>query len=234
MNAISCLVVDDEEPARHLLAHFIAQMPGLSLAGSCASAPEALAALQAGPVDLLFLDIQMPGLTGVELLRALPRHPLTIFTTAYEHYALEGYRLDVADYLLKPFGFGRFVEAVGKASELLRLRRLDGQPAAPPRDALLVKSEHKLLRIRFDEIRYVQGMGEYVVYYTAGGKVMALYSLKKLEEELPPGQFLRIHKSYIVPLARVLSVEGNMLHLPGQTLPIGASYKAALLERLGG
>jgi DNA-binding LytR/AlgR family response regulator len=189
-------------------------------------------------VDVLFLDIQMPGLTGVEFLRTLKTRPVVIFTTAYPDYALEGYTLDVIDYLLKPFSFERFVQAVNKAGEMLRLKAGNGNtaPAAPEeepaRDFILVKSEHKIHRIKYDDILYIESMREYVAYYTPNGRILSLNSLKSLEEELPSDRFIRIHKSYIVSLEKIDTLEGNQLHVGKEKLPIGASYREEVLGRI--
>lgn len=245
---IRCLVVDDEELARNLLASFIGRLPYLELVRSCKNPMEAMAVLQEQKIDLIFLDIQMPELTGIEFLKTLSHKPVVIFTTAYPQYALEGYQLDVTDYLLKPFGFDRFLQAVNKASELLNLKAqaegkvqtqiqsqgettATGSPTPPPKDFLVVKSEHKLIRLRFEDIHYIQGKGEYVSFHTPNGQVLSLMSLKKLDDDLPDNQFVRIHKSYIVPLARIDAVEGNMVHLGNERLPIGASFKEELLRR---
>jgi DNA-binding LytR/AlgR family response regulator len=243
---IRCLVVDDEELARNLLASFIGRLPYLELVRSCKNPMEAMTVLQEQKIDLMFLDIQMPELTGIEFLKTLPHKPVVIFTTAYPQYALEGYQLDVMDYLLKPFGFDRFLQAVNKASELLSLKaqaevkdqnqvQADSGLAQgafpPPKEFLVVKSEHKLIRLRFADIHYIQGKGEYVSFHTPKGQVLSLMSLKKLDDDLPDNQFVRIHKSYIVPLTRIDAVEGNMVHLGPERLPIGASYKEELLRR---
>lgn len=242
MRKIRCLVVDDEELARTLLAAYIHRLPHLELVGQCRDSLQALQTLQAQPIDLLFLDIQMPELTGIELLRSLVHKPLVIFTTAYPDYALEGYQLDVVDYLLKPFGFDRFLQAVNRASDLLRLQWAanqatlapDAEPPTedPKKDFLLVRSEHKIHRIRFEDIRFVQSMREYVAFYTPAGRILSLNSLKSLEEELPSDRFLRIHKSYIVAIDKVETLEGNMLIIDSEKLPIGASYRDEVMRRL--
>jgi DNA-binding LytR/AlgR family response regulator len=238
MNKIRCLVVDDEELARTLLENYIGRLPHLELVAKCKDPMEAMQVLQNEAVDVLFLDIQMPGLTGVEFLRTLKTRPVVIFTTAYPDYALEGYTLDVIDYLLKPFSFERFVQAVNKAGEMLRLKAGNGNtaPAAPEeepaRDFILVKSEHKIHRIKYDDILYIESMREYVAYYTPNGRILSLNSLKSLEEELPSDRFIRIHKSYIVSLEKIDTLEGNQLHVGKEKLPIGASYREEVLGRI--
>lgn len=243
MPTIRCLVVDDEELARALLGNYIGRLPHLQLAASCANPLEALAVLQQQPVDLLFLDIQMPELTGIEFLRTLPRKPVVIFTTAYAEYALEGYALDVTDYLLKPFSFERFLQAVNKA-----IARIQAKPANPPtispatapppetpepaKDYLLVKADHKVHRLRYDDILYIQSMREYAAFYTSSGRILSLNALKTLEETLPPERFIRIHKSYIVAIAKIDALEGNMVQVGKEKLPVGANYREELVRRV--
>jgi DNA-binding LytR/AlgR family response regulator len=236
MNKIRCIVVDDEELARKLLENFIGRLPHLELRGSCKDPLEAMQLLQEEPVNLMFLDIQMPGLTGVEFLRTLKTKPVVIFTTAYPEYALEGYALDVIDYLLKPFSFERFVQAVNKSAEMLQLRTGSLQPSSDdvttPKDYILVKSEHKIHRIKFDDILFIESMREYVAYHTPDGRILSLNSLKNLEEELPASQFIRIHKSYIIAIDKIKALEGNLVVLEKGKLPIGANYKEGVLNRV--
>jgi DNA-binding LytR/AlgR family response regulator len=235
MKKICCLIVDDEELARTLLRNFIGRLPHLEVVGSCKNPLEAMQVLGEKPVDLMFLDIQMPELTGIEFLKTLPGKPLVVFTTAYPEYALEGYQLDVIDYLLKPFSFERFVQAVHKATEWIKLKSGRATPEDQPegkKDYVLVKSEHKIHKLFLKDIRYIQSMREYVAYYTKDGRILSLYSLKKLEEELPPEQFIRIHKSYIVAIDRVTTLEGNRVHIGDEKLPVGASYREEVMRRI--
>ncbi|MBI5915574.1 MAG: response regulator transcription factor [Bacteroidetes bacterium] len=237
MTKLRCLVVDDEELARTLLENYIGRLPHLELAGKCKDPLEAMQVLQGQHIDLLFLDIQMPGLTGVEFLRTLRSKPVTIFTTAYPDFALEGYSLDVTDYLLKPFGFERFVQAVNKAGELLRLKNTASktpstEAAQPDRDFILVKSEHKIHRLRFDDILFIESMREYVAWHTPQGRILSLNSLKNLEEELPGSRFIRIHKSYMVAIEKIGMLEGNLVHVGKEKLPIGASYREVVLRKV--
>ncbi|MEY3050913.1 MAG: hypothetical protein RLY31_698 [Bacteroidota bacterium] len=242
MNKICCLIVDDEELARKLLENYIGRLPHLMLAGACKDPTEAMEVMQRASVDLLFLDIQMPGLTGVEFLRTLKVRPLVIFTTAYADYALEGFALDVTDYLLKPFGFERFVQGVNKAAEIMRLKESAdgglsgdshrGAGMASGADYHLVKSEHKIHRLRLDDILYIEGMREYVAYHTRHGRILSLNSLKGLEGSLPAGKFIRTHKSYIVAIDKISTLEGNLLHVGDARLPIGANYREEVLGRI--
>lgn len=229
MTPIRCAIVDDEELARALLENYASRLPNLQLAGMCKDPLEALQLLQEQPVDLLFLDIQMPELTGIEFLRSLKQRPLVIFTTAYSEYALEGYELDVLDYLLKPIAFERFVQAVNKAIERLRLLSREREEE---KDYILVKADHKVHRLRYDDILYVQSMLEYVAFYTHEGRILSLGSLKSLEEDLPKSLFIRVHKSFIVAKKRVTTLEGNTVHIGKEKIPIGASYREEVMREL--
>lgn len=233
MSKIRCLIVDDEEPARKLLANFVGRLPMLEQVDACRNPMEASEVLREKPVDLLFLDIQMPGLTGLEFLRSLQRPPAVIFTTAYPDYAIEGYQLDVIDYLLKPFSFERFHQAVQKAAE--RLKLIAAARGEAGQEYLAVKSEHKVYKLRFSDIRYIEGMREYVAFHTREGRILSLLSLKKLEEELPSDRFLRVHKSFIVAMEEVRALDGNRLDLGGEVfIPIGGSYREEVKGRLFG
>ncbi len=239
MNKINCLIVDDEEPARILVESYIQRLPHLAVVGKCAHPLEAVHVLQQVPVDLMFLDIQMPELTGVEFLETLSQKPVVIFTTAYKEYALQSYELDVVDYLLKPFRFERFLQAVHKASNLLKPRQTQHPPqetlpsaSAQPKDYLLVKSDFKVFRIFYKDIYYIESMKEYVGYHTPLGRTLSLGSLKNLEKELPPDQFMRVHKSFIVNKSMVSTLEGNQLHVGSIKIPIGSSYRERVLKEL--
>ena len=227
------LIVDDEELARQLIASYLKRIPTIEVVGSCKNAVEALTILNRQPVDLLFLDIQMPGITGVEMIRTLVDPPVIILTTAYSEYALEGFELDVTDYLLKPFSFERFSRAINKARVRLNNRN---QPSptiqAESSNHLMVRADYKIHRIPYESILYIKSMQEYVAYYLTSGRIVALGSLKQLEGLLPPHQFLRVHKSYIIAINNVKSLEGNLLHLEDQKIPVGASYRENVLAIL--
>jgi DNA-binding LytR/AlgR family response regulator len=228
---LRCLIIDDEELARRLIRNYCERLPQLSVVGEAASPEEALPLLRVHEIDLLFLDIQMPGMTGLELLRSLRRPPAVILTTAYSEYALESYDLDVVDYLLKPFGFDRFLRAVVRAEERCSDSREDGT-RVPAQRLQLVRSAHRVLRIAHSDIVYVESMREYVAYHTLNGKrTLALGSLKQLEEELGEG-FLRIHKSYIVATDKVTALEGNQVVVGEHRLPIGGSYRERVKQQL--
>lgn len=243
-NKIRCLIVDDEFPARILLKEFIDKVPNLELVGSCKSGLEALPIIQGGDVDLMFLDIQMPDITGLNFLKMLPVRPLVVFTTAYSDYAIESYQLDVLDYLLKPFSFDRFMQCVGKAMQRVgESRKRASQPVAAPatpepadpnNGVLIVKADHKIHRVRLDDVVYIEGLREYVTIYCKGEKIITLESLRNLEDTLPPALFMRVHKSYIVRIDKIKALYGAQLKLDGVEpyIPIGKSYKDVVQERL--
>jgi len=239
MSNYACIIIDDEEIGRDLLENFIGRIPHFELRGKFSNPLEALPIVKSESIDLIFLDIQMPGMTGIEFLKTLSNAPAIIFTTAYSEYALEGYELSVIDYLLKPFSFSRFLQAVNKATELIDLRNAP-HPSTPPKadtdapstEYLLIKADHKVHRVYLKDIVYIQSMKEYVIYYTETGKIMALGSLKGLAEKLPSNDFLRIHKSYIVAKNRVNSLYGNQVELASITLPIGGHYREQVLAEL--
>lgn len=226
---IKCALIDDEELARALLEQFILKVPQLELVGQYKNPLEFLDLSNENKVDLLFLDIQMPEITGTEFLKSLREKPVVVFTTAYPEYALEGYQLDVADYLVKPFSFDRFLHSVQKVSQLIGQRQ-------PTSDLLVINAGHKTFRVNANDILYIEGLREYVSYYTNDGqRIVALESLKKLEEEiLPKDKFIRVHKSYIININRAKVIEGNTISIADKKIPIGASYKEATIKRLIG
>ncbi|WP_046242591.1 LytR/AlgR family response regulator transcription factor [Hymenobacter terrenus] len=219
----SCLIVDDEPLARNLLTEYVAKAPFLRLHAACASPLAALDILRQHPIDLLFLDVHMPELTGLGLLRALPRQPLVIFTTAYSEYALESYELDVVDYLLKPIALDRFLRAVHKVSQ--RLATPPPAPATPPA-FLFVKDGTKLVNINLNDLLFVEGLRDYVALHTRQQKIVSLQRLKTLETQLPTQQFIRIHQSYIVALAGIEAVYKDKVQVVGgRLLPISDTYR---------
>ncbi|RKD92042.1 LytR/AlgR family response regulator transcription factor [Mangrovibacterium diazotrophicum] len=241
MTKIKCIIVDDEPIARQYLSDYVQKMPQLELLASFSRAADAFPVVEEGKVDLMFLDIQMPGLTGLEFLRTLQRKPAVILTTAYSEYALEGYELDVTDYLLKPIPFSRFAKAVSKinpigSSQLIQAQNNDydsnGQGAGS-RDFVFVKSGYKSVKVNLSEIVYVEGLKEYVVIHTKDKKYTKLDRMKNLENLLSGQGFLRIHKSYIVAISAIEAVFGNTVELGGLQLPIGRSYKEEIEKVLG-
>jgi len=222
--SLKCLIVDDEHLARELIKTFCDRLPNLEVVGTCKNAIEAIKFLAENQVDLIFLDIQMPDLSGIDLVKTLKVKPAIIFTTAYSDYAVEGFELDVTDYLVKPFSFERFIKAVNKVSAAADTKALGETP-----DYMTVKADHKLYKVLFKEVKYIEGLREYVAYHLNDKKIVALASLKKLEEELP-SNFIRIHKSFIVNTDLIDSISGNEVELGTVKLPIGKSYKEEVMN----
>lgn len=231
---MNCLVIDDEQLARQLLKSYIEKLPSLTWIASCASTAEALPYLQEGQVDLILLDIQMPQQSGIEFLRQLGNtKPRVILTTAYPNYALEGFELSVVDYLLKPIPFERFEQAIHKALEQQETAEKAGQFDQQQEQFIWVHSEHQHHKILLQDILYIESLKEYVRYHTTKGRIIELNSLKRLEEELPSNLFMRVHRSYIVALSRVLHYQNHHLHLEGEkVLPVGKTYKKQVAGRL--
>ena len=241
---LKCILVDDESLARKLLTSYIVKIPELELVATCENALQAKAALQKQAIDVMFLDIQMPDLTGIELLKMLKHKPITILTTAYSEYALEGYQLEVIDYLLKPISFERFILAVDKAREYLDLKKLQSnqntQQTEPTneepsntlihKDYFFVKADYKIIKIIFDEIFYIEGLREYVRIHTQAQKVITLLSLNKLESVLPKNKFFRIHRSFIINLDKIQEIQGNMVVVDNQSLTVSKSQKEEFFE----
>ena len=226
-----CLIADDERPARELIESYANQLTQLEVVSTCKDGLQALNALRENEYHILFLDIQMPHLKGTELVPMIQgKLPVVIFTTAYDQYALDAFDLDAVDYLLKPFGFDRFVKAVDKAIE--RVSALTNQAASGEPSFMMVKSEHKLVRINIDDIVYIEALREYVRIFTKDMNVMTLDTMKNMESRLPAEKFSRIHKSYIVALNKIGSLQGNQVEIQNKKLPIGRSFKNALMAAL--
>lgn len=236
---LQCLIVDDEKLARTLLEGYISKLPNLQLVAQCKDPFEALTVLQSKQIDIIFLDIQMPELTGIEFLSTLQQNPAVIFTTAYPDYALESFQLDIVDYLLKPFRFDRFAQAVNKAIRRIQVNQSltakmapANNSSSPNKDYLLVRADHKVHKIRFQDILFIQGMKEYVAFQMSSDRILSLQSLKQLEKELPKSQFIRIHKSYIISVDKVTTMEGNMVYVGDKKLPIGGHYKESVMKTI--
>jgi len=228
---INCIIVDDEPIARDILRTYVAQVPYLNLIGECSDAFEAMQLINRQPVDLIVLDINMPRLSGLDMLRTLKKYPAIIITSAYSDYALEGFELAVTDYLLKPFSFPRFVQATEK---VLQLRQPADQtaPTSPKEDFVMVKADKKLTKVFFHELTHVEAYGNYIFIYTGPNRIMSKQTLTQFEEQLPSAQFVRIHKSYIISLKAVKFLEGNELSIGTKKLPVGKVYRDQLLRRL--
>jgi two-component system, LytTR family, response regulator len=235
---IRCIIVDDEQHAIDIIAHYVSQTPQLELVGSTTNPIEALQMVSNNHIDLVFLDIQMPELSGIDLIKALNGKVKVILTTAYSEFALESYELDVVDYLLKPVRLPRFLAAVQKAAKELQESRPAVKEEHGEEDYIFVKTEMKgkLIKINLADIDYIEGMKNYVAIYCNGKKTMVYTSMKEIEEKLPAKRFLRVHKSYIISIAKISGIEGNMVRLSGVTadIMIGDSYKPELMEIVKG
>lgn len=236
---LNVLIVDDEPLALDVLETYIGQMPELNLVKRCSNALEANEALKSNDIDLMFLDIQMPQLTGIDLVKTLSRPPMIVFTTAYPNYAIQGFDLNALDYLLKPISLERFVKAVNKAVEHAGLAQRDGSPVhhvGEGQDFFFVKADKKLVKVNFDDIIYIEGLKDYVIIRLMHGRVITLQTMKSLEDRLPQGRFKRIHRSYIVAMDKITAIEGNMVEVQEKDkpklLPIGKNYRDDLLEMI--
>lgn len=244
MNRMKCITVDDEPLALDILQDYIEKVPFLEFAGRFENPLYALNYLQTNETHLLFLDIQMDELTGIQLIRTLQEKPQIILTTAYASFALEGYELDVTDYLLKPISFERFLMSANKAYERYRLMngilkdiRDDEMVISNPRnDYFFVKTEYRLQKINFSDILFIEGQGDYLKIFTPKENIMTLQSFKKMDEILPLHNFVRIHRSYIIAFDKIENVARNQVSIAGHTLPIGDTYKDefyTLLQKKG-
>ena len=225
---INCLVIDDEPLAREGLAQYVQDLDFLHLIAQCESPLEAEAWLE--QADLIFLDVQMPKLNGIDFLKSLRQPPLVVLTTAYPQYALEGYQLDVLDYLLKPITFDRFYQSAQKAKAQWQLRQ--AQPTAAPDDYFFIKVEHKYEKIAVSEILWVEAMQNYVMIHTPHQKHMTLLTLKSVAERLPAAQFIQTHKSFIVAKNKITSLEGNQIFVGSQMVPISRGYRDKVIDEL--
>lgn len=229
---INTIIVDDEPLALEILEAHIGNIPELNLVAKCSNAMEANQALRDHEVDLMFLDIQMPQLTGVEFLRSLSNPPLAIFTTAYAEYAVEGFNLEALDYLLKPISFERFLKASNKAIDKFKSERTATVSSDSEDDFFFVKSDKKMMKVHYKDILYIEGLKDYVIIRTETGRVITLQTMKSLVVKLPSDIFQRIHRSYILNLNKLKAIEGNMVELveKGQTkmIPIGKNYRDEL------
>lgn len=231
---LNCVIIEDEPLARNLMVEYVKKVPTLNLLNAFSNPLEALEALRPLSVDVLFLDVQMPELTGISLLKVLKNKPLVVLTTAYSEYALEGYELDVADYLLKPITFERFLKCVDKITQRLDAESKpvsNGEPSTPSTPPFVfVKDGTKLVKVRLDEIRYVEGLKDYVTIHTPTQKIITLQRMKALEEQLPADKFIRIHNSYIVALDAIDVIQKNEVQIGPVSLPIGDTYRKSFKE----
>lgn len=244
MTKLKCIAVDDEPLALDIIEDYISKVPFLELVKRTENAIEALQLVQAGGIDLVFLDVQMPELTGIQFLKIASGKSNYILTTAYSQYALESYDLNVSDYLLKPIAFDRFYKAVEKVHNLVKV----AEPAAAPQpiltsapfsaniqpvqDFIFVKTEHKIQKIELDDILYIEGLKDYISIYTKAERVITLQNMKKMEETLPSTQFIRVHKSYIISLDKIESIERSRITICGKIIPIGDTYRDEFFKRI--
>lgn len=240
---IKCIAVDDEPLALDIIEDYISKVPFLELVKRTENAIEALQLVQAGGIDLVFLDIQMPDLTGIQFLKIANGKANYILTTAYSQYALESYDLNVSDYLLKPIAFDRFYKAVEKVRTQMQKEEVPVPApgptpapvaAAPVQDFIFVKTEHKIQKIQLDDILYIEGLKDYISIFTKTERVITLQNMKKMEETLPKGEFIRVHKSYIISIDKIESIERSRIAIAGKVIPIGDTYRDEFFKLIDG
>ncbi|MEQ8470683.1 MAG: LytTR family DNA-binding domain-containing protein [Marinoscillum sp.] len=228
---ISCIIIEDEPLAADKLEGFIKRSPYLELQANFRSSLQGLQHIKENPVDLVFLDIQMDEMTGIELLTSLSRKPLVILTTAYQEYAIQGYELHVSDYLLKPFDFARFLKSVDKVYDEFTLRIQSKDESG---NSIFLKTEYRIEKVLVDSIVYIEGMSDYLrVHTTAGKPIMCLQKFASFEAVLPKGNFVRVHKSYLVAIDKIDSIERSIIRLGEVQIPIGKTYQEAFFSVLG-
>ena len=231
-----CLIIDDEPLARDLIRNHIEKLDNFEIVAECGDAMKALQELRDHHIDLMFLDIQMPQITGIEFLKILKNPPKVIVTTAYREYALDGFELDVVDYLLKPITFERFLKSVNKfyqiTQEEIQSTVAENHNYSSEESYIYVKENKRVVKLQLSDIVYIEGLSEYVQIYTGKKKIVTKISMTSLEEKLPGDGFLRIHKSFIVSLSKIEAFTSHTIEVPGKELPIGRSYKSNVLEVL--
>lgn len=228
MKKISCIIVDDEPVARKILQEFVEQVPFMDLQGKFENAMKAEAFLKSNAIDLIFLDIEMPKISGLQFLQKLNIESMAILTTAFPQYALEGYELDIIDYLLKPFAFNRFLKAVHKARDYYQMKtRTAGTPEPP---YIFIKSEKRIEKIELNEVLYAECIGNYVSVYTGCKKIIAYLTMKSLESQLPAEDFIKIHQSYLVNCSKIDAIEGNEIKIAGKSLPMSRNYREMVMK----
>jgi two-component system LytT family response regulator len=238
---IRCLVVDDEPLALNILEDYISKMPFLQLIKATTNPIEALTLVQQGDIDLVFLDVQMPELTGIQFLRIANGKAKVILTTAYPQYALEGYELDVVDYLLKPIAFDRFFKSAQKAQGIIQPAA--AKPVAPAEttqkddfsnDFIFVKTEHKIQKVYLHDILFIEGLKDYISIFTPAERIITLQNMKKMEDALPEKHFIRVHKSYIVSINKIDSIERSRIFIGDKIIPVGDTYREDFFKIVDG
>ena len=227
MTKMRCIIVDDEPVARKILEEFIRQVHFLECVGQFENAQKADDFLRGNEAELMFLDIEMPGRNGINYLKTAAIRPLVILTTAFPEYALEGYEWDVIDYLLKPIAFSRFQKSVHKARDYAQLSDAKPGNAAP---YLFIRSEKRIEKVELQDILYIESTGNYIFIHTQEKKIMAYLTLKGLETQIPPGDFIKVHQSFLVSFSKIDAIEGNTVKIKGRTVPVSRHYKDVLMD----
>ncbi|PRY14325.1 LytTR family two component transcriptional regulator [Pontibacter ummariensis] len=238
---MKCIVVDDEPFALELAAEYVKKTPFLELVGTFTNPFKALSFMMEQEVHLLFLDINMPELSGIQLLNSLPHKPMVVFTTAYPEYGAESYEYNAVDYLLKPINYVRFLRAANKALELWNLKKQpqaaatasEQAPVTAEKEYVLIKSGTQTFKVKVEDILYVEGAGNYMSFYTKGKKILSLLSMKEVLDLLPNDQFVRVHKSYVVSLRHLQVIERHQVLVEGKPIPLGLTYREQFLEKAG-
>ena len=228
---INCLIIDDETLARQVVKTYLSNFPEFSIIAECKNPIEAYTILNNEKIDLIFLDINMPKLSGLDFIKSLPNPPLVIITTAYREYALEGFELNVIDYLNKPFSLQRFIKGINRVKAIINSRNIS-KPSNDlnSNDFIFIKSDKKTYRLSFSEILYIEALGDYIKITTINNTIITYMSLKKMEQILPDKIFPRIHKSFIIALDKITCIEGNCIYINNRSFAIGNSYKKNLQE----
>ena len=227
---INCIAIDDDPSALTIIEAYIKSTPFLNLVATCSDAYIAIEVLDNNKIDLIFTDIDMPGLNGMDFVKSLQKKPLVIFTTSHTEFAVEGFKVEATDYLVKPFDYGEFLNAASKAKNQFKEKQ-GAEQDKNAKDHIFIKSEYKVLKVKLDNIKYIQGMHEYVkIHLTDGKPIMTLLSLKKMEKELPGNKFMRIHRSYIVNLEHISTIERNRIIYGEERIPVGEQYKKKFQE----
>lgn len=235
---MNCIIVDDEPLAIDVIADYVSKVSFLNLKKKCKNAIEAYEIIQTEPIDLIFLDVKMPKITGVQFAKSLETKPMIIFTTAYTNYAVEGFDLSAVDYLVKPIPYERFLKAVNKAySQFNQRKNSSEQTVIVPNqdttnDYIFVKSDYKNIKVKFDNILYLEGLKDYIKIYTKDSTILTLNSLKKMSLKLPSKNFIRIHRSYIVSIDKIVSIQRSRIIIGKQWIPIGEHYKNDFFKKL--
>lgn len=233
---MNCIAVDDEPLALNLIEDFVKKIPFLTYIKSCKNAFEAIEIIQKEKIDLIFVDINMPDVSGIELIKNIENKPLVIFTTAYSEYAIQGFELSAVDYLIKPFLFERFFKAVNKAYELFNLKNKKTNSITEintfTKDYIFVKADYSSVKILLSDILYIEGLKDYVKIHTKEKRILTLITMKKIEEKLPSSNFIRVHRSFIVALDKIESIQRHRIIMNNNRIPVGDSYKTDFYKRI--